>query len=145
LKQAVELYIILKEINKSKEAFMSRFLANTASAGRALDKAWARRLIWRAENTENYVLVYRRRLLKAAGAYHHAVITYYLLKGTIGTESKTTYGVSVVSRSSGATYEMAVVKDICTDINDALSLLRLLKKHLVTPITLHDVVEDWLC
>jgi hypothetical protein len=146
LQLVVKSVILLKEIINRRRTYMSRFVAFTAPAGRAVYNAWKQVTFWRAEDTQEYVLKYRRRIYKVAGACQNAVLKYYLLTGayTDGVETITTYGVSVVSYSSGTTCE-AVAKDICTNMDEAMSLLRLLKKHRVTPVTLHDVVEDWLC
>lgn len=53
-----------------------------------------------------------------------------------------TYGVGVTIVESG---ESEVIPNVTFSKTGILSLINLLSHHLVTPVTLTDVVYDWLC
>lgn len=70
-------------------------------------------------------------------------LTYRLTESQVETDSGsfTRYGASV-EKSDG---ERAEVLDIFSRRDDAVSLITLLYRGLVTPVTLSDVVYDRLC
>lgn len=69
---------------------------------------------------------------------------YSLTSGTCEVLSTETYGVSVTLQREGGAVERCAIEDICCTKGGAQALLRLLCRHTVTPVTLRDVVEDYL-
>lgn len=53
-----------------------------------------------------------------------------------------TYGVGVTIVESG---ESEIIPNVTFSKTNILTLINLLSHHLVTPVTLSDVVYDWLC
>jgi hypothetical protein len=53
-----------------------------------------------------------------------------------------TYGVGITINESG---ETEVISNVTFSKSGILSLVALLASHLVTPVSLSDVVNDWLC
>lgn len=54
------------------------------------------------------------------------------------------YGVAISFRETGGTACSAQMDDISCSQTQVEDLLRLLEKNMVTPVTLRDVVEDYL-
>jgi hypothetical protein len=52
------------------------------------------------------------------------------------------YGVGITNQERG---ETAVVPNVTFSKTAILELAALLSEHLVTPVTIGEVVEDWLC
>ncbi len=52
------------------------------------------------------------------------------------------YGVGITICESG---ESAVISNLTVRGTDILELVNLLADHLVTPVTVCDIVDDWLC
>ena len=78
-----------------------------------------------------------KRKLFGIKKLRNSPVYYYLVEETRGTGY--TYGVEVRYRE-----ETELIRDITTIYEDILRLLNLLRRGLVTPTTLRDVVEDWL-
>lgn len=53
-----------------------------------------------------------------------------------------TYGIGVTIFESG---ETALIQNVTLSKSRIMSLSGLLAAHLVTPVTVNDIVEDWLC
>lgn len=69
---------------------------------------------------------------------------YYILVDEVevaGGFACESYGVKIRSRRSG---ESAQLLNITTSVSRIDELLELLMRNTVTPVTLRDVVEDWL-
>lgn len=66
-------------------------------------------------------------------------VRYCLVEERLRTES-VSYGIEV-STSAG---ERACVRDITDSYDGIRALLELLIRNTVTPVTLRDVIEDWL-
>lgn len=72
------------------------------------------------------------------------VVRYYLTCQRCKIAPVQTYGISITfTGEDGSTYADQV-DDICCIQAQAENLLKLLAKHTVTPVSLRDVVEDYL-
>lgn len=72
------------------------------------------------------------------------IAQYSLIECTCNIAPVQTYGVAVSFQSAGGNTEAAQIEDIGCSQTQVEDLLQLLMKNTVTPITLHDVVEDYL-
>jgi hypothetical protein len=74
------------------------------------------------------------------------ILVYYVtINDLIDTASGITlesYGVGVTLCESG---ETSVISNVTFSKTGILELINLLASHLVTPVTVCDVVDDWLC
>lgn len=69
---------------------------------------------------------------------------YSLTRCTCDVAPVQAYGVAISFHGKGGTTCSAQVDDISCSQTQVENLLRLLVKNMVTPVTLHDVVEDYL-
>lgn len=82
-----------------------------------------------------------REILIGANDIQNQRFEYYLLAETLGTEEGCeTYGVKI----AGSGGDGDAVRDITVSQGRILCLLSALVKFQVTPVSLRDVVEDWL-
>lgn len=74
-----------------------------------------------------------------------STLVYYVVVNDLKDFSKNLtyemYGVGITIIETG---ETELVSDVTFSKTDILSLLKLLSDNLVTPVTVHDVVSDWL-
>jgi hypothetical protein len=80
------------------------------------------------------------------GENNCCTIIYYVIidelsNSTSGTELET-YGVGITICESG---ESATIPNVTFNVTEILKLSELLANNLVTPATVYDVIEDWLC
>lgn len=72
------------------------------------------------------------------------IAQYSLIECTCNIAPVQTYGVAVSFQATGGNAESTQVEDIGCSQTQVEDLLRLLMKNAVTPVTLRDVVEDYL-
>lgn len=77
-------------------------------------------------------------------------LEYYLIRHPILSVPPrihlSTYGVEVVKRScdDGEILETKMIADVCCSVMQMNDMISILAKNTVTPICLHDVIEDFL-
>ena len=74
-------------------------------------------------------------------------LNYYLLQNTCKAEhtsSKPVFGIRVELTNKGSLIDTAEISDITSSLERAKYLLDLLSRNTVTPISLLDVIEDYL-
>lgn len=59
-------------------------------------------------------------------------------------ESEDGYGVRIIKKSGDTLIEQAEIPSVCIDLCTAKALLQQLFQSTVTPITLKEVLEDWV-
>lgn len=75
------------------------------------------------------------------------VSEYYLLTGkcrTDGITDTTTYGIKCELRQDGKLVDSSTVEDISPLQKNVENLILLLQRNSVTPVTLKDVIEDYI-
>ncbi len=77
-------------------------------------------------------------------------LEYYLIKNSVlNLPSKIhlfTYGVEVIKRScdDGEVLETKLISDVCCSVMRMNNMISVLARNTVTPMCLHDVIEDFL-
>lgn len=80
----------------------------------------------------------------------NAEIEYYLISNRIGGEycDLMSYGIKIIKTvnffGGGKTVETKQINNIFYNIDDAERFLKLIKRNKVTPVSLPDVVEDYI-
>ncbi len=78
------------------------------------------------------------------------MLEYYLIKHSVLDISPRlhlyTYGVEIVKRScgDGEIMETRLISDICCSVMKMNDMISLLARNTVTPMCLHDVIEDFI-
>lgn len=78
------------------------------------------------------------------------MLEYYLIKHSVLDVSPRlhlfTYGVEIVKRSCGDSevIETKLISDVCCSVMKMNDMISLLARNTVTPMCLHDVIEDFI-
>lgn len=79
-------------------------------------------------------------------ADNESTLVYYVTVDTVTNNASgielETYGVGVTISESG---ETTMIPNVTLSKTAILELIELLASHLVTPVSVHDIVCDWLC
>lgn len=78
------------------------------------------------------------------GMYRVGTAYYTLTAGFCRAAAVESYGVSVTLHRTDGANESCTIEDICCAPERVRALLCLLCRHTVTPVTVRDVVEDYL-
>lgn len=80
------------------------------------------------------------------GAEEEKTLIYYVTINDLNDDATgivlESYGVGVTIVESG---ETAVISNVTLSNTRILELIHVLADHLVTPVTVADIVDDWLC